>query len=96
VDGLTFYTVTVAKAWKRFDRLSVAKLFAVRYSPALGRLVSIMLLLAMTGFSATYVKSLTLLAQPLMASVPFGLLSAALALAVLAGFHWPRANAAGA
>jgi len=74
----------------------MAELFAVRYSPAPGRLVSIMLLLAMTGFSATYVKSLTLLAQPLMASVPFGLLSAALALAVLAGFHWPRANAAGA
>ncbi|HEY3383512.1 MAG TPA: hypothetical protein VGK32_17235 [Vicinamibacterales bacterium] len=81
--GLLFYTVTVAKAWKRFDRLSVAELFVVRYSPALGRLVSAMLLLAMTGFSATYVKSLTLLAQPLLPGVSFGLLSAALTAVVL-------------
>jgi Na+/proline symporter len=81
--GLTFYTVTVAKAWKRFDRLSVAELFSVRYSTALGRLVSIMLLLAMTGFSATYVKSLTLLAQPLLPHAPFGVLSAALTATVL-------------
>ncbi len=81
--GLTFYTLTVARAWKRFDRLSVAELFAVRYSPALGRLVSMLLLLAMTGFSATYVKSLTLLAQPLLPGVPFALLSAALTAVVL-------------
>ena len=81
--GLTFYTLTVAKAWKRFDRLSVAELFAVRYSPALGRLVSVLLLLAMTGFSATYVKSLTLLAEPLLPHVPFGVLSATLTAVVL-------------
>jgi Na+/proline symporter len=81
--GLAFYTLTVARAWKRFDRLSVAELFAVRYSPALGRLVSMLLLLAMTGFSATYVKSLTLLAQPLLPGVPFVLLSAVLTAVVL-------------
>ena len=81
--GLTFYTVTVARAWKRFDRLSVAELFAVRYSPALGRLVSILLLLAMTGFSATYVKSLTMLAEPFLPGVPSFLLSAALTAIVL-------------
>ena len=81
--GLTFYTVTVARAWKRFDRLSVAELFAVRYSPALGRLVSVLLLLAMTGFSATYVKSLTMLAEPFLPGVPFFLLSAALTAVVL-------------
>ncbi|MFO7695390.1 MAG: hypothetical protein R6V57_20070 [Vicinamibacterales bacterium] len=81
--GLSFYTLTVARAWKRFDRLSVAELFAVRYSRALGRLVSMMLLLAMTGFSATYVKSLALLAQPLLPNVPFVLLSAALTAVVL-------------
>jgi len=125
--GLTFYTVTVAKAWRRFDRLSVAERFSVRYSTALGRLVSMLLLVAMTGFSATYVKSLTLLAQPSLPRAPFGVLSAALTATVLmvvlpgglvsvvrsdvvsflitlvilpvlllAGFHWPRANAAGA
>ena len=81
--GLTFYTLTVARAWKRFDRLSVAELFAVRYSPALGRLVSVLLLLAMTGFSATYVKSLTMLAEPFLPGVPFFLLSAALTAVVL-------------
>jgi Na+/proline symporter len=81
--GLTFYTLTVARAWKRFDRLSVAELFAVRYSPALGRVVSVLLLIAMTGFSATYVKSLTMLAEPFLPGVPFFLLSAALTAAVL-------------
>ena len=62
--GLTFYTVTVAKAWKRFNRLSVAELFAVHYSPALGRMASALLSVAMIGFSATYLKSLTLLIAP--------------------------------
>lgn len=62
--GLTFYTVSVARAWKRFDRLSVAELFRERYSPALGRTASALLLLAMVGFTATYVKSLTLLFLP--------------------------------
>lgn len=81
--GLGFYTVTVARAWKRFNRLSVAEFFAARYSPALGRLASAMLLLAMTGFSATYVKSLTLLAMPLAPHVPFVLLSALLTAGVL-------------
>lgn len=62
--GLGFYTVTVARAWKRFDRLSVAELFTERYSPALGRLASVLLITAMIGFSATYLKSLTLLVAP--------------------------------
>lgn len=41
--GLGFYTVTVARAWKRFDRLSVAELFSVRYSRGLGRLAAVFL-----------------------------------------------------
>lgn len=82
--GLGFYTVTVSRAWKRFDRLSVAELFAARYSPALGRFVSLMLLLAMTGFSATYVKSLGLIAHPLVPQIPTPLVSAVLAAVVLA------------
>ena len=74
--GLGFYTVSVSRAWKRFNRLSVAELFAERYTPALGRFASLMLLLAMTGFSATYVKSLGLIFQPLASPVPFPLLAA--------------------
>src|SRR5215216_982567 len=61
--GLAFYTATVARPWKRFNRLSVAELFTARYSPALGRFAALMLIVAMTGFCATYVKSLALLFQ---------------------------------
>ncbi len=82
--GLLFYTVTVARAWKRFDRLSVAELFSERYSPALGRLASLLLLVAMTGFSATYVKSLTLIMAPLVPAMSAWLLSGLLSLVVLA------------
>jgi solute:Na+ symporter, SSS family len=82
--GLAFYTLTVARAWKTFDRLSVAELFAVRYSPAVGRTASALLLLAMTGFTATYVKSLALLFTPLVpARIPFPLLALGLSLVVL-------------
>ena len=68
--GLLFYTVAVSRAWKRFDRLSVAELFSERYDASMGRLASALLLLAMTGFSATYVKSLTLIFVPLMPTMP--------------------------
>jgi len=81
--GLAFYTVTVARAWKRFDRLSVAELFSERYSAALGRTASVLLLLAMIGFTATYVKSLTLLFVPFAPSIPVPLLAAAMTLIVL-------------
>ena len=76
--GLGFYTATVAGAWKRFDRLSVAELFKERYSSGLGRFASLMLLLAMTGFSATYVKSLGLIFQPMVSGLPFAALTAML------------------
>lgn len=81
--GLAFYTATVARPWKRFNRLSVAELFSERYSPALGRFAALMLLAAMTGFCATYVKSLALLAAPLGPDVPFAWLTAALTAVVL-------------
>jgi Na+/proline symporter len=81
--GLGFYTVTVARAWKRFNRLSVAELFSERYSPALGRTASILLIVAMIGFSATYVKSMTLIAAPLAPWLPGPLLSATLTAFVL-------------
>src|SRR5688572_17751992 len=82
--GLAFYTATVARQWKRFNRLSVAELFAERYSPALGRFAALMLLAAMTGFCATYVKSLALLFQPLAPAIPFPVLTGVLTGIVLA------------
>jgi Na+/proline symporter len=62
--GLAWYTLTVARPWKRFNRLSVAEFFSERYGPGLGRLASALLLAAMLGFSATYVKSLALIFAP--------------------------------
>jgi Na+/proline symporter len=82
--GLSFYTVTVARAWKRLDRLSVAELFAVRYSPALGRFASVLLICSMIGFGATYVKSLGLLFGPFMPWMPPAVASALLTMVVLA------------
>jgi Na+/proline symporter len=82
--GLSFYTATVARPWKRFDRLSVAELFSARYSPALGRLASVLLLLAMLGFGATYVKSLGLLFSPFVPGWPMWLTTGVLTLVVLA------------
>lgn len=82
--GLLFYMLTVARAWKRFDRLSVAELFTQRYDASMGKLASGLLLVAMTGFSATYVKSLSLIFAPLLPSVSAWTLSALLTLIVLA------------
>ena len=82
--GLAFYTLTVARAWKRFDRTSVGEFFAARYSPRLGRAASAFLLLAMVGFTSTYVKSMTLLFSPFVPpGVPEPILAAGLTLAVL-------------
>jgi Na+/proline symporter len=72
--GLLWYTATVARPWKRFNRLSVAEFFTEKYGRGLGRLASALLLLAMVGFSATYVKSLTLIFSPWLAGLgPWGL-----------------------
>jgi solute:Na+ symporter, SSS family len=63
--GLLFYALSVAKKWKAFNGLSVAAFFSSRYGKDLGKLVSITLLIAMCGFSATYVKSLVVLFNPI-------------------------------
>jgi Na+/proline symporter len=62
--GLGWYTLAVARRWKRFDRMSVAELFTERYGRGVGRFASVLLIVAMVGFSATYVKSLTLIFAP--------------------------------
>lgn len=67
--GLLFYGLTVAKKWKAFDGFSVAGFFTQRYGKDIGSCASILLLLAMLGFSATYIKSLTLLFQPLFSTL---------------------------
>lgn len=72
--GLVWYTLTVARRWKRFNRLSVAELFTERYGRGVGRFASGLLIVAMVGFSATYVKSLTVIFQPWVGAFgPWGL-----------------------
>lgn len=63
--GLIFYALTVAKKWKNLDAYSVVELFRKRYGDTLAKLASLALLAAMIGFTATYVKSLSLLFHPL-------------------------------
>jgi Na+/proline symporter len=76
--GLLFYAVTVAKKWKEFDGLSVAGFFSQRFGKNMGTFASVLLLLAMLGFSAAYIKSLILLFQPIFPSVEPWMLSTAL------------------
>ncbi len=76
--GLLFYAVTVSKKWKTYDGISVGGFFRERYGKDIGALTSLLLLLAMLGFSATYIKSLLLLFQPLFPSVDPWILSASL------------------
>lgn len=63
--GLVFYAVTVAEKWKTFNGFSVAGFFNQRYGKNIGTCASVLLMVAMLGFSAAYIKSLILLFQPL-------------------------------
>ena len=81
--GLLFYAASVAKKWKAFDGFSVAGFFTQRYGRDVGSCASILLLIAMLGFSAAYIKSLTLLFLPLSPSLNPWVLSLALCLLVL-------------
>lgn len=81
--ALLFYGLAVAKKWKEFDGLSVAGFFTKRYSLFVGKIVSLFLLGAMLGFSAVYVKSLTVIFSPLFPNTPFWLLSLILVITML-------------
>jgi Na+/proline symporter len=81
--GLLFYAMTVAKKWKAFDGLSVAGFFSKRYGQDVGSFASILLLIAMLGFSAAYIKSLTLLFQPLFPHLSTWIVSCCLFVLVL-------------
>lgn len=76
--GLLFYGITVAKKWKGFDGLSVADFFRERYGRDIGLLAGVILLVSMSGFTATYIKSLTLLVSPFFPGVSKWSLSASL------------------
>lgn len=81
--GLSFYALSVARKWKAYDGHSVAGFFSQRYSKGTGRFASLALITAMLGFSATYVKSATLIFAPLLPTLPPWLISTLLVVAVL-------------
>lgn len=80
--GLTWYMIAVARKWKQFNGISVAGWFSIRYGVTLGRFTAAMLIIAMLGFSATYVKSLTLIVSPILGEPEPWILSAILCLAL--------------
>ena len=59
--GLLFYAISVAKKWKSFNGISVTDFFHYKYGSEIGRLAAVCLWCAMAGFSATYVKAMTLM-----------------------------------
>ncbi|MBK6605093.1 MAG: hypothetical protein KBF99_20905 [Leptospiraceae bacterium] len=81
--GLGFYTFTVARKWKKLNGMSVAELFSLRYGNGVGTVASLFLILAMIGFSATYVKSMTVIFQPFVPELNSFIVSALLVAVVL-------------
>lgn len=67
--GLMFYAVAVAHHWKGYNGVSVVDFFISRYNHKVGFLAAIFLFCAMAGFSATYLKSLTLLFSAVLPTV---------------------------
>lgn len=81
--GLLFYAISVAKKWKQFDGVTVTTFFARRYNSAIGYIAAVILLMAMLGFSANYVKSLTLIFAPLFPGASQWLISGGFCLLML-------------
>ncbi|MDX1957201.1 MAG: hypothetical protein SFU98_01445 [Leptospiraceae bacterium] len=81
--GLGFYCITVAKKWKELGATSVAELFTIRYGRVAGKLASSLLILAMLGFSANYIKSLELLFSPIFPEIKPILISILIVLLIL-------------
>lgn len=80
---LIIYALSVAKKWKRYNGVSVAHYLEDRFGKTVGVFSKMALLFTMVLFSATYVKSLTLVFMPLFSSVNPWVLSAALVLLII-------------
>jgi len=81
--AISFYAVAVAKKWKEFDGSSVAEFFSKKYDKRIGKAVSAILLIAMSCFTASYIKSLAMIFSPLFPMVSMWLLSAILVAIIL-------------
>lgn len=53
--------MVVAKKWKEFNGTSVTDFFFAKYGKGIGIISTVFLLMSMAGFSATYLKSITIL-----------------------------------
>lgn len=62
--GLLFYALVVAKKWKKFDGIAVTEFFSARYHPFFGIISASFMIFAMIGFSANFLKSLTMFFEP--------------------------------
>lgn len=62
--GLLFYAFTVAKKYKELNASSITALFRKRYGKPFAQLASFFLLCSMMAFTATYIKSVTLIFAP--------------------------------
>lgn len=81
--GLIFYAVTVAKKWKNYNGVSVVDFFISRFNKKIGVISAVFLLVAMAGFSAAYIKSLTLFFANVLPGMSYWLISAYLVLVTL-------------
>lgn len=81
--GLLFYAFVVAKKWKEFNGISLSHFFRDRYSLQLSKMVSVILFLAMAGFCATYIKSITIIFAPFLPQCSQWVVSAILVLLAL-------------
>jgi Na+/proline symporter len=81
--GLVFYGLSVAKKYKELNASSVTALLRERYGKPFAQLASIFLIGSMMGFTATYVKSVTLIFSPVFPMWNGWILSGYLVLVIL-------------
>lgn len=81
--GLIFYALIAAKKWKEFNGISVADFFFAKYGKSVGVISSIFLFFSMAGFSATYLKSITLLISEAISESNAWVISAYISIATL-------------
>lgn len=61
--GLLFYAIVAAKKWKNFNAISVTEFFSKRYGTKYALFVAVCLWVAMLGFGANFIHSITICLQ---------------------------------
>ncbi|MBK2027930.1 sodium:solute symporter [Allofrancisella guangzhouensis] len=73
--GLFFYAITVAKKWKNFDAISVTEFFQYRYNKSFGIFAAFCLWVAMLGFGANFIHSITVCLEIIFPTYPKALVT---------------------